>query len=112
MVSSLDPSRAEVGVLATVIQIEAWSFLAAVALIVLLRLASGSIDIAQAQLSRMQFLFASIGFAAYYLSLVTANPAAPALPDPGTPAMMAFGGSSAFYLANKLVGLWPAIMRS
>jgi hypothetical protein len=40
-------------VLATVIQIEAWLFLAGVALIVLLRFARAEIDIGQAQLSRM-----------------------------------------------------------
>ena len=98
--------------LATMVEIEAWLFLAAVALIVLLRFASGSIDIAQVQMSRVQFLIASIGFAGYYLWLVVSKPDASMLPDPGMPAMVLFGGSSMFYLANKLVGFWPTIMKS
>jgi hypothetical protein len=96
-------------VLATVIEIEAWLFLAAVGLIVLVRLVRAEINIGQAQLSRMQFLTAAIGFAAYYVSLVVSNTDTLTLPDPGTPIATAFGGSSLVYLINKLVRMWPAI---
>jgi hypothetical protein len=95
--------------LAIVIQIEAWLFLAAVALIVLFRFVRAEINIGHAQLSRMQFLSASIGFAAYYLSLVVSNTDATTLPEPGMPAAAAFGSSSLVYLFNKLAQLWPAI---
>jgi len=96
-------------VLATVIEIEAWLFLAAIGLIVLVRFVRAEINIGQAQLSRMQFLTTAIGFAAYYLSLVVSNPDAPTLPEPGTPIATAFGGSNSVYLVNKLVRMWPTI---
>jgi hypothetical protein len=99
-------------VLARVVQVEAWLFLAALALVLVHRLVSGEIDIGQAQLSRMQLLFAAIGFAAYYLSLVVSNPHAAALPDPGVAPVATLGGSSLLYLSNKLVGLWSAITGS
>jgi hypothetical protein len=84
------------------------AFLAAVALIVLYRLVTGEIDIGQAEMNRLQWLVAAIGFAIYYLSLVVSSPDV-GLPDPGVGATAALGGSSLLYVINKLVGLWPAI---
>lgn len=99
-------------VLIAVIQTEAWLFLAAVTLVVLHRLISGEIDIGEAQLNRLQWLAATLGFAAYYLSLVVSQLSDAELPDPGSGVAIAFGGSSLLYLVNKLIGLWPNIYRS
>lgn len=96
-------------ILATLIQIEAWLFLGAIAAIILHRLVSGGIDIGEAQLSRAQLLISVLAAAAYYLSIATAKADTGALPALPPEAAAAFGGSNVIYLANKLGQLWPAI---
>ena len=95
-------------ILATLVQLEGALFLGAVALVVLFRLVRAEIDLGQAQLSRLQLLVATIGFAAYYLSQV--DPNAAALPEPGAGAVAGLGSSMFVHLANKLWRVWPAII--
>jgi hypothetical protein len=91
-------------ILAAVVQVEAWLFLGVVALIILHRFASGSIDIGEVQLSRLQLLAIALVLAAYYLSEV--DPTKARLPDVST-GIPALGGSVFIYIASKLWGRWP-----
>lgn len=95
--------------MATVVEVEAWLFIVAVALIVLLRMVTGHIDLGGAGFHRLQLLIATLGVGVYYVSLVAANHDPTTLPDPGTPAAIGFGGSGLAYLGTKLVKFWPAI---
>lgn len=96
-------------VIATVIRIELWLFLGAVALIVFFRLVAGHIDLGSAGFHRLQLLVVTFALAAHYVLQVTANPHATSLPDIGTPAVAGFGGSGLLYLVTKLVKAWPDI---
>jgi hypothetical protein len=93
-----------VSALTMLITLEAWLFLGAIALLLLYRFASAQIDLSGAQFYRLQLLLSALGFAAYYLSLVTSDTAAGSLPDPGSVTVTGFGASGLFYLLNKLIG--------
>jgi hypothetical protein len=90
--------------------VEAWVFLGGVTLVILHLFSSGSIDIGEAQLSRMQLLAGALVLAAYYLLQVDqADPAAMQLPDAPAGSTVALGGSVFIYLANKLWGRWSEL---
>lgn len=99
-------------ILETLIQVEAWLFLGAVAAIILHQLVSGGIDIAEAQLSRGQMLISVVAIAAYYLAAVVESAETDKLPSLPTEAIAVLGGSNMIYLANKLAQLWPAITQA
>jgi hypothetical protein len=93
----------------TVVRIEVWLFIGAVALIVFFRLVAGHIDLGNATAHRLQLLVTTLGLAVYYVSQVTGNPHATALPDLNPAAVAGFGGSGLIYLVTKLVRAWPVI---
>ena len=106
----LDKSMGAVmSLIITVVQIEAWLFIGAVALIVFFRLVAGQIDLGSAGPHRLQLLVTTLGVGIYYVSQVTSNPHPTALPDLNPAVVAGFGGSGLLYLVTKLVKAWPAI---
>ncbi|HVH79410.1 MAG TPA: hypothetical protein VM782_08480 [Stellaceae bacterium] len=95
--------------LVTVVQIEVWLFVGALALIVFFRLVAGHIDLGGAGMHRLQLLITTLGLAIYYVAQVTGNPHATALPDLNPAAVAGFGSSGLVYLVTKLVKAWPDI---
>jgi hypothetical protein len=93
----------------TVVQIEAWLFIGAMALIVFFRLVAGDIDLGNATAHRLQLLVTTLGLAVYYIAQVTGNPHATTLPDLNPAVVAGFGGSGLVYLVTKLLRAWPDI---
>jgi len=98
--------------IATLIRIEMWVFLAAVTVILFHRLVAGHMDLGSAQFHRLQLLIVTLGVATYYLVLVVNTGDAAKLPDPAGLATAGLGASGMGYVIGKLANMWPVIFGS
>jgi hypothetical protein len=94
------------------LQIARWAplvFLAAMTVIVLLKLSGGRLDIGSITLGRGQLLIVTFGVAGAYAYMAMSTVHSGHLPKPSPLMLSLLGGSQGVHLSLKLAENWPAL---